>query len=430
MKIERKNLENSVVELIVEETTENVAKYRKNVLKDIEKNAEIKGFRKWAKIPESVILREYWEDRINHMAIDRAIENMYRNSLREEKIVPVAQWEIKEIISESPLKIRIHVEVLPEVEIDKDYKNIKLEKKELKVEDSEVEAALKDIQTRFTNYTESEKALEKWDKAIITTQGYDKDGKKLESTNMEQYPVIIWSDILVAGFEDGLIWHKTWDEFKLDIKFPKDYHNVDFAWKETVFDIKIDKVEEAKVPEFDEKFIEHLRWKKLDLAGFKELIKEEIYETKEANARLEEESNLIEELLKHTKMQIWEKLLDHQTDKVYEEIKQNMAQNGIKMSDYLESLKLDEKTYKENHVKESALKRLQWELILSKLAEMENTEISEEEIKTEIDKIIARFWNPDVVSRLKELYTPWNKYYEELKQRIIYRKIVDSFFKK
>jgi len=36
-----------------------------------------------------------------------------------------------------------------------------------------------------------------------------------------------------------------------------------------------------------------------------------------------------------------------------------MANDQIKMSDYLESLKLDEEAYKENHVKSVALKRLQ-----------------------------------------------------------------------
>lgn len=428
MKIERKNLENSTVELIVEDTAENIAKYRKNVLKDIEKNAEIKGFRKWAKIPEEVIVREFGEQKINHIVIERAIDNMYRNALREENLMPIAQWEIKEIISESPLKIKIEIEVLPEVKISDSYKNVKLEKKSVEVSDEEVEQALFDIKTRFTTYTEVDEKAEKWDKVTITTQGYDKDGKILEQTNMEKYPVIIGSDILVSGFEDGLIWHKKWDSFKLDVNFPKDYHNADFASKKTVFDITIDKVEKAKAPEFTEDFIEKLRWKKLDLDGFKKLIKEEILDTKESNARLDEELKLVEELLKHTEMQIWPKLLDSQIEKVYEEIRQNMANSGIKMSDYLESLKLSEKAYKENHVKENALKRLQWELILAKLAEIEKVEISEKEAQTEIDKIISKFGNEDVIKRLKELYVPGNRYYEELKQRMIYKKIVDRFF--
>lgn len=428
MKIERKNLENSTIELIVEEDTENIAKFRAQVLKDIEKNAEIKWFRKWAKIPEEVLVREFGEERINHMVIDKAIDSIYRNTLKQENIIPAAQWEIKEIISESPLKIRIHVEVLPEVEIADSYKNISMKRAKISVSEKEVEAALEDIQKRFTNFYEADEALVMWDRATISTQGYDKEGKILDSTNMDNYPIVLGSNILVDGFEEGLVWHKKGDEFELDIKFPKDYHNTQFADKDTVFKVKIDKVEKAKAPEFTEQFIEQLRWKKLDLDGFKKLIKEEIHETKEANSRMEEELRLIEELLKHTKIEIWEKLLAAQTDRVFEEIKQNMAQNGIKMADYLESLKLTEEAYKDQHVKETALKRLQWELILSKLSEIDKVEISEKEISEEIEKIIARFGNEDVIKRLKELYVPGNRYYEELKQRLIYRKIVDRFF--
>ena len=430
MKIERKNLENSTIELIVEEDTENIAKFRAQVLKDIEKNAEIKWFRKWAKIPEEVLVREFGEERINHMVIDKAIDSIYRNTLKQENIIPAAQWEIKEIISESPLKIRIHVEVLPEVEIADSYKNISMKRAKISVSEKEVEAALEDIQKRFTNFYEADEALVMWDRATISTQGYDKEGKILDSTNMDNYPIVLGSNILVDGFEEGLVWHKKGDEFELDIKFPKDYHNTQFADKDTVFKVKIDKVEKAKAPEFTEQFIEQLRWKKLDLDGFKKLIKEEIHETKEANSRMEEELKLIEELLKHTKIEIWEKLLAAQTDRVFEEIKQNMAQNGIKMADYLESLKLTEEAYKDQHVKETALKRLQWELILAKLATLEKVELTDEEVKSETDKIIARFGNEDVIKRLKELYVPGNRYYEELKQRMIYRKIIDSFYDK
>jgi FKBP-type peptidyl-prolyl cis-trans isomerase (trigger factor) len=46
MKIEKNLLEGSIVELIVEEETQNVAKYRKQALAHLEKNADIKGFRK------------------------------------------------------------------------------------------------------------------------------------------------------------------------------------------------------------------------------------------------------------------------------------------------------------------------------------------------------------------------------------------------
>ncbi len=432
MNIERKDLENSIVELVVEESTENVAKARKNALKHLQENAEVKGFRKWAKIPEDVIVRQYGEDHINKMAIDYSIEKMYKDAIKKEKLVPVAQWVIKEIISQSPLKIKIHIEVLPKVEINDDYKKISLEKKEIEVSDKEVKAALEDIEKRFTKFeeiTDKRSKLKMWDRATIDTQWFE-NWELLDNTSMQDYPLVLGSNILVPGFEEQIVWAKLWDELEIDVNFPEDYHNKDFANKKTKFKVTIKKFERWVKPEFSEEFIEQLRGKKLDLNGFKDLLKEEIRETKESNARMEEESKLIDELLKVSKLEVGENLLKNQIEKVYTEIKENMASQNIKVADYLESLKMSEEEYKEKHVKETALKRLQWELILHKLWELEKVEVSEDEMKEEIEKIMSRFENKEVLERLKELYIPWTKYYEELKQRMVYKKLIESFFNK
>ena len=137
---------------------------------------------------------------------------------------------------------------------------------------------------------------------------------------------------------------------------------------------------------------------------------------------------LIEELLKLTKMSIWEKLLLNQIEKLFAQIKENMGQQGVKMENYLESLKLTEAEYKEKHVKADALKRLQWELILNKLMETEKVEADEKEVKKEIEKIKWAYQNEEVLKKLEELYVPGNKYYEELKTKMGYRKLIDSFF--
>jgi FKBP-type peptidyl-prolyl cis-trans isomerase (trigger factor) len=127
-------------------------------------------------------------------------------------------------------------------------------------------------------------------------------------------------------------------------------------------------------------------------------------------------------------MDLWDGMLKNQIEKVYSEIKENITKDWYKINDYLESLKLDEVAYKEQHVKPTALKRLQWELILHKLNEIEKVELSEKELKEEIEKILEKFGSEDVLKRLQELYVPWTKYYEELKMRLTYRKLIDSFF--
>jgi len=161
MKIEKNLLADSIVELVVEEETKNVAKFRKNALDYLEKNADIKGFRKGVTIPENVLVRKYGEEYINKMTIDFAIDGIYREALKKEKIMPVAQAEIKEIVSESPLKFKIHIEVFPTIEIDSKYKDIKLKKKEIKVSADEVKGALEQIETKFTKFEESTDSKDK-----------------------------------------------------------------------------------------------------------------------------------------------------------------------------------------------------------------------------------------------------------------------------
>jgi FKBP-type peptidyl-prolyl cis-trans isomerase (trigger factor) len=67
-------------------------------------------------------------------------------------------------------------------------------------------------------------------------------------------------------------------------------------------------------------------------------------------------------------------------------------------------------------------------LILHKLLELEKIELSEEELNKEIEKNLSKFESEDVLKRLKELYKPGTKYYEELKQRLAYRNLIDTFF--
>ena len=319
MKIERKDLEKSVVELIIEVDTKNVAKYRKSAVKYLCENADIQGFRK-GHVSEDVVVKHYGEDYISQMTVDFAIDKVYREALKKEKLLPVAQGEIKEVISQNPMKIRMAVEVFPTIEIEDSYKKISLTKKETKVSAAEVKAAMEDIEKRFTSFeevTDGKGKVADGDKVTITTQGFDKDGKELANTNMEAYPLVIGSGMLVPGFEEGLTGAKTGDNLDLPIDFPKDYHNTEFAGISSTFKVEIVKIEKAVKPEFTPEFIKQLRGKDLDLKGFKDLLKAEILDTKDSNARMEEESELIEELVKITKMEIGDKMLEEQIKKVF-----------------------------------------------------------------------------------------------------------------
>jgi len=429
MKVEKKLLPNSRVELIIEESAENVAKFRKKVIASASKNADIKWFRKGSVIPEDVIVRQFWEEVILQMTIEQAIEWTYRDTLKKEKLMPVSQAEIQEVMSQNPLKVKIQVEVFPSVEVKDTYKKVKLTKQKLSVSAKEVEAALEDISTRFTHFHDSDEGYKAamWDRVTIDTDGYEK-WEILESTSMRDYPLVLGSNMLVPGFEEDMVDMITGETKDIDVTFPKDYHNAEFAGKKTKFTVIAKKIEHAHKPEFTPEFIEQLRGQKLDLKWFKELIKSELLETKESNDGMQREMELIDELLKHTTIDLGENLIAQQTEQVFGEVKENISKDGMKVEDYLASLGLSEAEYKEQHIKATAIKRLQWELILNELMTKEKIEVSDSEMKTEVEKIMSRYQAEDVLKRLEELYVPGNKYFEELRKRVAFRRLIDSFF--
>lgn len=245
---------------------------------------------------------------------------------------------------------------------------------------------------------------------------------------MRDYPLVLGSNLLVPGFEEDMVGMLVGDERELDVTFPKDYHNADFAGKKTKFKVTAKKIEHAHKPEFTPEFIKDLRGEELDLNGFKKLIESEILDTKRSNDQMQRELSLIEELLKHTTLDIGDKLLEQQTEQVFNEIKENVSKDGMKMADYLSSLNLSEEDYKKQHVEATALKRLQGELILNKLAELEKINISDDDMKVEVEKVMKVYQAEDVLNKLKELYVPGSKYFEELRRRVGFRRLIDSFF--
>jgi FKBP-type peptidyl-prolyl cis-trans isomerase (trigger factor) len=95
---------------------------------------------------------------------------------------------------------------------------------------------------------------------------------------------------------------------------------------------------------------------------------------------------------------------------------------------YLEHIKKDKESYKNEIIKPEAERRLKAELILEKLKNIIEVEVADAEINSEIDKILAQYQNLDVLKKLKEKLIPGDAYYEDIKNRIKYKKIVDTFF--
>ena len=424
----------------VKESGAEFEKAQKLAIEDFRKNGKINGF-KPGTAPDNVIIKQFGQSAIDQHAVDIIIDKIYPKILKKENIIPVAPGNITELKSTNPLEFVIEVEIFPEVTIDeKKLDAIKVKKTNFKVMKKEIDEEIEAIKRRFTHYHEagvhaddgadtSHTAIENGDRATVTAQGYDKKGgDAIPETAVPSYPLVIGSGNFIPGFEEKLIGAKAGDEVAFDITFPADYHSEEFKGRKVHFVVNVEKVEKPHTPEFTEDFIEKLRGVKTDLEGFKEIIKKEISARKETENRRKDEDTLMKKMLEAATIEVGPALVANEVNQIFAEHSENLAQQGLNMKQYLEHIKMDEEAYKETVVKPEAERRLKAELLLRKIREIRKVEATEAEIKEELEKIIAQYQNAEVVARLREKLVPGDMYYEDIKNRLAYRKTVDMFW--
>lgn len=424
----------------VKESGAEFEKAQKLAIEDFRKNGKINGF-KPGTAPDNVIIKQFGQAAIDQHAVDIIIDKVYPKILKKENIIPVAQGNITELKSTNPLEFVVEVEIFPEVTVDeKKLDAIKVKKTNFKVMKKEIDEEIEAIKRRFTHYHEagvhaddgadtSHTAIENGDRATVTAQGYDKKGgDAIPETAVPSYPLVIGSGNFIPGFEEKLIGAKAGDEVAFDITFPADYHSEEFKGRKVHFVVNVEKVEKPHAPEFTEDFIEKLRGVKTDLEGFKEIIKKEISARKETENRRKDEDTLMKKMLEAATIEVGPTLVANEVNQIFAEHSENLAQQGLNMKQYLEHIKMDEEAYKETVVKPEAERRLKAELLLRKIREIRKVEATEEEIKEELEKIIAQYQNAEVVARLREKLVPGDMYYEDIKNRLAYRKTVDMFW--
>ena len=424
----------------VKESGAEFEKAQKLAIEDFRKNGKINGF-KPGTAPDNVIIKQFGQAAIDQHAVDIIIDKVYPKLLKKENIIPVAPGNITELKSTNPLEFVVEVEIFPEVTVDeKKLDAIKVKKTNFKVMKKEIDEEIEAIKRRFTHYHEagvhaddgadtSHTAIENGDRATVTAQGYDKKGgDAIPETAVPSYPLVIGSGNFIPGFEEKLIGAKAGDEVAFDITFPADYHSEEFKGRKVYFVVNVEKVEKPHAPEFTEDFIEKLRGVKTDLEGFKEIIKKEISARKEAENRRKDEDTLMKKMLEAATIEVGPALVANEVNQVFAEHSENLAQQGLNMKQYLEHIKMDEESYKETIVKPEAERRLKAELLLRKIREIRKVEATEAEIKEELEKIISQYQNAEVITRLREKLVPGDMYYEDIKNRLAYRKTVDMFW--
>ncbi len=342
------------------------------------KNITVPGFRK-GKAPRKVIEAQYgegvfYEDAVNSLYNQNIAAVVEKTGL---EVVDVENTEVVEVNKETGVKFKADIITKPVVEIS-DYKGIEVKKVTKAVTDDAVNAEIEKVRNRNArSVTVEDRAAVNGDTAVIDFEGF-LDGVAFEGGKGEKFPLELGSGSFIPGFEEQIVGKNIGDEFDVNVTFPEHYQAENLAGKPAVFKCKLHELKGKELPAVDDDFVK-------DVSEFDTLdeYKADIRSKLEKAAADEADTNLdnalVDALVSKMKAEVPQVMYQRRIDDI---VREWSARNRIRVEDYLKYVGQTMDQFRANFT-EVAKRQVDLRLALEKIAEIENVQVSDEDIEKE-----------------------------------------------
>lgn len=389
MSVQVENLEKNMAKLTIEVSAEELDKALQSAYLKQKKNISIPGFRK-GKVPRAMIEKMYGAGVFYEDAANALIPQAYSQAAEESKLDIVSRPEIhvEQIEKGKPFIFTAEVAVKPDVTLG-EYKGVAVPVSHTEVTDEEVEAELKKEQEKNSRtITVEDRAAEKGDIVTIDFEG-TVDGETFQGGSGKDYPLTLGSGTFIPGFEDQLVGAKAEDVVDVHVTFPEDYNSEELKGKAAVFKCTVHKIETKELPELDDDFAKDVS--EFDtLEEYKNSLREDLKKKKEDEAKREKENAAVDKAVANAQMEIPDAMLDTQAAQMVDNFARRLSAQGMSMEQYMQYTGQNAAALQEQ-MKPQALKQIQTRLVLEKVAQVENIQISDERLEEEFEKMAKMY---------------------------------------
>ena len=362
---------------------------------------DIEGFRK-GKAPYDAIKQKFGENAIYERAAEHAVRKTYPALIEElentppqnmKEFVPIGSPDITitKLAPGNEFMYKAKFSVMPEIVLS-DYQKIAKqfagEKKEVEITEDEIEKTLQWIRESRMEVAAVEREARDGDGVEVDFE-IRHGGVKWENGESKNHPLVIGKKTFIPGFEEQLIGMKAGEEKNFSISLPDDWRDKALAGKAIDVHVTMKLVKERKIPELTDEFVKQLgAFESLD--ALKKNISDGILQEKKEKEQQRVRVLIIEAIAKEIQAEIPDILVERETEKMFNELKNGIEQMGMKWEDYLLHIKKTTDEMK-GEWREEAEKRVRVGLALREIAVKENINPTAEEIQKRSDEFLRKY---------------------------------------
>ena len=397
-------------EIVLDIPAEDVTKAFRGITRNYQKYARIPGFRP-GKAPESVIKRKYASE-IRKDVLDQILPEKFNKAVSEQGVSPVGQPQVTDLKLEDgePLHVKAVFEYLPEFSIE-GYQNVTVPKPSIEVTDEEFNAEmdqLRDSRSTVEPVEDEDRPLVDGDWALISYEGKIEGSEDAPPISGQEALVEIGGKDTVEAFTSALRGAKVGQTLNVSASYPAEYPQATLAGKTVDYTIDVKAIRKRIVPELNDEFAKELGNYE-NLADLETKVREHVASRKRRSVEGETKDQLFHALIERFPFPVPESLVQEQIDARLERGLRALANQGMNAE---QMRKLDFARLRAAQ-RDSAVAEVKSGLLLAKIAQAENVEVTDEEVNREVqigamqtgedyDTLLARLTQDGGLARIRE----------------------------
>ena len=354
-------------------------------LQEAAQTIRLNGFRQ-GKVPLKVVKNKFGKG-VRQEVVGELMNQTYFEAIAQESLKPAGQPRIEptSIDEGKDVEFVAVFEVYPEIELP-NFAAIKAERLVAEVSENDIDEMIETLRKQRQTWVPVERAAADGDMVNIDYVGKN-GGEEFQGGKAAGQNLVLGSERMIPGFENGVIGKVAGDEFSLQLKFPDEYHSEELAGAEVEFELKLNTVSEQSLPEVNEDFFKSFGVEEGGIEAFREEVTNNMQREMKTASRNKLKTTLTDALIADLEVAIPAALMSNEIHQLkHQTVRQMGGGQGFNPQNMPDDL-----------FTEQAKRRVTLGLVLGEVISQQNIQADAGKVRAAVEELAATYESPEEV---------------------------------